>query len=183
MTATCHRTAVALQGSHRRRRCVRLCQQCPDSARHGGAVPSFRTGLQWPRSHGNVGVMSTDGEVPTGASGRDYTVKTSAKGIDYVRGVLRERATVTTQAVFWKIPRSSGHSDLSLNLGRYRRRSGDLQPVRDSPKSELTLDSEELTALIEFVADNVEPLATGAPLSRARRQRRAAPPHRPPGSR
>ena len=106
--------------------------------------------------------MSNDGEVRTGASGRDYTVKTSAKGIDYVRGVLRERATVTTQAVFWKIPRSSGRSDLSLNLGRYRRRSGELQPVRDSPKSELTLDSEELTALIEFVADNVEPLATPA---------------------
>jgi hypothetical protein len=48
--------------------------------------------------------MSNDGQVRTGASGRDYTVKTSAKGIDDVRGVLRERATVTTQAVFWKIP-------------------------------------------------------------------------------
>jgi hypothetical protein len=79
--------------------------------------------------------MSDDGEVRTGAGGRDYTVKTSAKGIDYVRGVLRERATVTTQAVFWKIPRSSGHSDLSLNLGRYRRRRGELQPVRESRRA------------------------------------------------
>jgi hypothetical protein len=43
--------------------------------------------------------MSNDGEVRTGASGRDYTVKTSAKGIDYVRGVLRERATVTTSTL------------------------------------------------------------------------------------
>jgi hypothetical protein len=68
--------------------------------------------------------MSDDGEVRTGASGRDYTVKTSAKAIDSVRGVLRERATVTTQAVFWKIPRSSGYSDLSLNLGGVPRSNG-----------------------------------------------------------
>jgi hypothetical protein len=78
--------------------------------------------------------MSNDGEVRTGASGRDYTVKTSAKGIDYVRGVAAgARDSHDPGGLLEDPPQQRPHSDLSLNLGRYRRRTGELQPVRDSP--------------------------------------------------
>jgi Domain of unknown function (DUF4263) len=98
----------------------------------------------------------------TGSSGRAYEIRTSSRGIDYLRGVLREKATVTTQALFWKIPRSGDRFELALKIGRYVRRKGELTLHQDKPRSELTLDGDELDALRDFMADNVEPLQSGA---------------------
>jgi hypothetical protein len=76
--------------------------------------------------------------------------------------VLREKPSVITRAIFWKIPRSTNGA-IHLKLGRYARRP-DAREVVDvgAPKSELTLDDEELRALIAFLEENHEPFQTGA---------------------
>lgn len=91
----------------------------------------------------------------------EYEVRTSRSGIDYVRGELKRKKTVSTQAVFWKIDRRRG-PELSLRIGRYKRTGSDAIPEQSDPKSELTLDHHELTALIDFIAYNHEPLLEGA---------------------
>jgi len=63
--------------------------------------------------------------------------------------------------VFWKIERTRG-AELSLRMGRYKRVGGKDVPDQTDPKSELTLDHEELTALQDFIAYNHEPLLAGA---------------------
>src|SRR5688500_7028276 len=91
----------------------------------------------------------------------EYEVRTSRRGIDYVRAELKRKKTVSTQAVFWKIEHRHG-PELSLRIGRYRRVGSDDVPAQTDPKSELTLDHEELTALQDFIAYNHEPLLAGA---------------------
>jgi hypothetical protein len=100
--------------------------------------------------------------VKIGESGRQYTVRTNRHGIDYVLGRLREKKTVKTLALFWRIPHQHHADELSLKVGRYRRVAGEDVPEIANPKSELTLDSEELKALQQFISDNVEPLSSGA---------------------
>ena len=90
-----------------------------------------------------------------------YEVRTSRRGIDYVRAELKRKKTVSTQAVFWKIEHKHG-PELSLRVGRYKRVGGRDVPDQTDPKSELTLDHEELTELLDFIAYNHEPLLAGA---------------------
>ncbi len=90
-----------------------------------------------------------------------YTVRTSRSGIDYVRAELKRKKTVSTQALFWKIEHTHG-PELSLRIGRYRRVGGTDVPDQTDPKSELTLDHDELKELIDFIAYNHEPLLGGA---------------------
>jgi hypothetical protein len=90
-----------------------------------------------------------------------YEVRTSRSGIDYVRAELKRKRTVSTQAVFWKIDHRHG-PELSLRVGRYKRVGGRDVPDQTNPKSELTLDHEELKELIDFIAYNHEPLLEGA---------------------
>jgi hypothetical protein len=90
-----------------------------------------------------------------------YEVRTARSGIDYVRAELKRKKTVSTQAVFWKIERKHG-SELSLRVGRYKRVGGNDVPEQTDPKSELTLDNEELQEPINFIAYNHEPLLEGA---------------------
>jgi hypothetical protein len=97
-----------------------------------------------------------------GESGRQYTVRTNRRGIDYVLGRLREKKTVKTLALFWRIPHRSRPDELSMKIGRYQRIAGADVPETANPKSELTLDFEELLALQQFMADNVGPLNSGA---------------------
>lgn len=98
----------------------------------------------------------------TGESGREYDVRTSSKGIDYIRGVLMQKKTVSTQATFWKIPHDTGPGKISLRVGRYKRAAGQDVPAQTNPKSQLTLEGNELDALIDFIADNYKPLREGA---------------------
>lgn len=64
--------------------------------------------------------------------------------------------------MFWKIPHTSGETDLRFKPGRYRRSRAQQTLDRTSPKSELTLDNAEFEALLDFIGDNVEPLRAGA---------------------
>lgn len=78
--------------------------------------------------------------------------------------VLRNKKTVITRAVFWKIPHKSDVEDVRLKLGRYRKPEDifdDEAPEFDQPKSELTLDQEEFANLIKFLEDYYEPFKAG----------------------
>lgn len=97
--------------------------------------------------------------------------------------VLRNKPTVVTRAVFWKIPHDSGREDIHLKLGRYKK-AGDDDPFalevleQHQPKSELTLDHEEFQALIVLLRESYEPFRQGAkafiPLDRPYAQENAA---------
>lgn len=47
--------------------------------------------------------------------------------------ILRNKKTVITRAIFWKIPHNSGVEDIRLKLGRYKKPKGWL----DSEKPEV----------------------------------------------
>jgi hypothetical protein len=90
------------------------------------------------------------------------TVRRSQRGVDYLAAVLREKPSVITRAIFWKIPRSNNGA-IHLKLGRYARRPGAKEVVEvGTPKSELTLDDQELRALVAFLEENHEPFQIGA---------------------
>ena len=87
------------------------------------------------------------------------------KSIPHLKKVLRNRKTVITRALFWRIHHDSGKEEVNLKIGRYKKptdwRIGD-EPECLLPKSELTLDYEEFQNLIDFVRDNYEPFKAGA---------------------
>jgi len=87
--------------------------------------------------------------------------KTSQKGVNYITAVLKEKARVVTEAALWKIPHRTGPDEVSLKLGRYVLEGGK-RPEVDKPKSELTLDPEELEALLRVLEENLEPFRSGA---------------------
>ena len=88
----------------------------------------------------------------------------SKNPIDHLSKVLRDKKTVITRALFWRIPLHSGKEDVRLKLGRYKK-SQDWthreEPGSAAPKSELTLDDEEFRNLIEFIQENYEPFKAG----------------------
>lgn len=91
-------------------------------------------------------------------------VNTSKNGIDYVTGVLKEKKTVLTKVLFYKVPHNGQADDLSLKLGRYKK-SGifSVESIDNlDPKSELTLDNEEFNNLVHFIEENHGPLLLGA---------------------
>ena len=88
-------------------------------------------------------------------------IKTSQKGVDYAPAqTLKMKKRVYSQALLMKIPHDHAEeSDISLKLGRYTLPYG--RVAGNQPKSELTLDNEELTALIEYISDNYTPVNLG----------------------
>lgn len=84
---------------------------------------------------------------------------------DYLVKILKDKKTVITKAIFWKIPHKSKSDDVRLKLGRYKKggpfSSTEFVESAD-PKSELTLDDEEFQGLISFLRDNYEPFRQGA---------------------
>ena len=78
--------------------------------------------------------------------------------------VLRNKATVITRAVFWKILHNTEQEDICLKLGRYKKPADfdeSEEPESMEPKSELTLDQEEFRSLIEFLRQSYEPFRQG----------------------
>lgn len=78
--------------------------------------------------------------------------------------VLRNKPSVVTRAVFWKIPHNTEREDIRLKLGRYKKPAdfGENEALETlDPKSELTLDQEEFLSLIEFLRQNYEPFRQG----------------------
>lgn len=89
-------------------------------------------------------------------------VRKTDGGIEYLFGVLKDKVTVVSRVVFWKIPHNSGHEEICLKVGRYNRSKFKLEYLQnDNPKSELTLDNEEFLELISFLSENYEPFKTG----------------------
>jgi len=84
--------------------------------------------------------------------------------IPHLVKVLRNKATVITRALFWRIQHDSGKQDVHLKVGRYKKPKGwneSEEPESLTPKSELTLDDEEFRNLIAFVQENYEPFKAG----------------------
>lgn len=91
-------------------------------------------------------------------------VKTSENGIDYLKSSLQIKKSVTSNAVFWKIPKADGAFSYGLKIGRYKRATSlfilpELAVPR--PKSELTLNDSEFHSLISFLQQCYEPFSQG----------------------
>lgn len=91
------------------------------------------------------------------------TIKKTEGGIEYLFGLLKEKAKTVTRAAFWKIPhKNSQQEDICLKVGRYNKNGFALDTVEvENPKSELTLDNEEFQKLLEFLSENYEPFKKG----------------------
>jgi len=88
----------------------------------------------------------------------------SKNHIDYLAKVLRDKKTVITRALFWRIPHHTDKQDVRLKIGRYKKLSKGPhheEPENLTPKSELTLDDEEFCSLIDFIQENYEPFKAG----------------------
>ena len=90
------------------------------------------------------------------------TIKKTEGGIEYLFGLLKEKAKTVTRVAFWKIPHKTDQGDICLKIGRYNRNDFTPDTVENqSPKSELTLDNEEFQRLLEFLSENYEPFKRG----------------------
>ncbi len=89
-------------------------------------------------------------------------VKTSQKGVDYAEPcTLKAKQRVYSQAMLMKIPHDhQDTTDISLKIGRYNYPFS--ETVSDKPKSELTLDNDELNALIKYISENYTPVNLGS---------------------
>lgn len=86
-------------------------------------------------------------------------IEKTEKGINYKIKKLKIKKLVYSQAVFWKIPHNSEDKvDICLKIGRYR---NDDSLENNAPKSELTLDNDELLSLIDFIEAYYRPLEMG----------------------
>lgn len=90
-------------------------------------------------------------------------VKQTQNGIGYLFGLLKEKQRVITRVAFWRIPHKSDQYEVCMKIGRYNKATGFTPETLevDSPKSELTLDNDELDALLNFVSENYEPFKKG----------------------
>ncbi len=88
-------------------------------------------------------------------------IKTSQKGVDYAPPkTLKKKKQVYSQALLMKIPHDHiKENDISLKVGRYTIPFG--RVAESKPKSELTLDNEELNALIEYISEYYTPVSLG----------------------
>lgn len=87
-------------------------------------------------------------------------IKTSAKGVNYAGPcTLQMKKRVCSEAMLMRIPHAHADvQDISLKIGRYNIPYG-LESKK--PKSELTLNNEELDALIRYISENYKPLTLG----------------------
>lgn len=90
-------------------------------------------------------------------------VRQTQNGIGYLIGLLKDKSRVITRVVFWRIPHKTEKQDVCLKIGRYKKGDSFVPETleSDSPKSELTLDNEELDALLNFISENYEPFKAG----------------------
>lgn len=77
---------------------------------------------------------------------------------DYINKVLKAKKTVSTKACLYRIPHNNIKNDeIHLKIGRYNQDEVECS----NPRSELTLDSEELQNLIGFLKENYGPIRLG----------------------
>ena len=90
-------------------------------------------------------------------------VKQTQNGIGYLFGLLKEKQRVITRAALWSIPHTTDKADVCLKIGRYGKAEGFTPETLEyeNPKSELTLDNEELNSLLTFISENYGPFKDG----------------------
>ena len=49
------------------------------------------------------------------------TIRKTENGIEYLFGLLKEKAKTVTRAAFWKIPHKNPQEDICLKIGRYNK--------------------------------------------------------------
>ena len=77
---------------------------------------------------------------------------------------LKDKPRVITRAAFWKIPHNTQPDEVALKVGRYNKPKnwlGSKTPETLKPKSELTLDNDELDNLVSFLQEHYEPFKAG----------------------
>lgn len=82
---------------------------------------------------------------------------------DKKHAILKDKKTVITRATFWKVERTDC-SEILLKLGRYNKPKQffDIQTLEnEEPKSELTLDHDETSNLIDFLENHYEHFKLG----------------------
>lgn len=90
------------------------------------------------------------------------TINKTKDGIEYLVGVLKEKAKIVTRVIFWKIPHKTPQGHICLKIGRYSKKDFATETLEVAdPKSELTLDKEEFRKLLEFLHENYEPFEKG----------------------
>lgn len=90
------------------------------------------------------------------------TIKKTENGIEYLFGLLKQKAKTITRVAFWKIPHKTQQGDICLKIGRYNKNSFAPDTLEvENPKSELTLDNDEFKRLLEFLSENYEPFKRG----------------------
>ncbi len=90
------------------------------------------------------------------------TIRKTENGIEYLFGLLKQKAKTITRIAFWKIPHKTQQGDICLKIGRYNKNSFAPDTLEiENPKSELTLDNDEFKNLLEFLSENYEPFKKG----------------------
>lgn len=91
------------------------------------------------------------------------TVPQAKSGISYLRAVLRQAPRTITEAILFRIPHNSPKEHIALKLGRYdlTAEGHKTGPAPMVPKSMITLNREEFSALIEFLQANYQPFRHG----------------------
>lgn len=90
-------------------------------------------------------------------------IKSTKKGLDYLVEVLKDKPRTITRVAFWKIPHKTSDGDIQLKIGRYKKNRGSSDELEcEQPKSELTLENDEFSALLKFLEENYEPFKQGA---------------------
>jgi len=79
------------------------------------------------------------------------TIRKTENGIEYLFGLLEEKAKTVTRAAFWKILHKNPQEDICLKVGRYNKNGFAPETLENTnPKSELTLDNEEFQNCLSF---------------------------------
>ena len=91
------------------------------------------------------------------------TVKKAQGGAEYISPkILKRNSKSITRALFWRVSHNSGDVEVCLKLGRYKYTPQGEEVEITDPKSELTLDHEELNNLAAYLKEHHEPLKEGA---------------------
>lgn len=89
------------------------------------------------------------------------TVKTSEHGIEYIAKDLKIKQRVITKALLWGISHNNSDRTTMLKIGRYKKLTPKNIIDIENPRSELTLENDELDSLCEFLNENYEPFKLG----------------------
>lgn len=89
-------------------------------------------------------------------------IKSTNKGLGYLVEVLKDKKRTVTRVFFWKIPHKTSDGDIQLKIGRYKKNQGNVLELEcKQPRSQLTLDRDEFSALLKFLEENYEPFKQG----------------------